>query len=1038
MVDDQKYDDDGDEPGAGGDPGDETGSGGEGDPDGLPGGRIPAPPIPRDEWVENVIDDPASNVQPVLLQGYVGDAAEEDYTRIYPNASLDSYVDVRNEDVLYHVPLEGEHAPRGGSMVWVRGDAQVSQGTTPAAGADFFTGPVLAQNRQAGAAGAAQPAAKMQITLLTIAGCPTRWFICPPQNTAATLCTHRIICSHVCQQPGGGLLGGNMTRMPCSAVDACPSALGCTSFQGCEPGPVVGPTGWQGCGQPTHMIGCTGWQGCGQPHISLPGCVRTGSCGTGPEAGLKAAAGPIGPTGWQGCGQPHISLPGCIQTGTCPQAQAGGAQGPIGQTGWQGCGQPTHLLGCTGATAVTVCICGPGPVSMHPGCPGEPGGAQGPIGQTGWLGCGQPGTIGPTGWLHCAHTLATVCTFHCLPPLTMGGICGPGPVQTVVAHCPSALDACPTRLCGGGGGEQVNPQAMMAGGAAGGGPIGPTGWQGCGQPHISLPGCIHTGTCPQAEAVTGPGSTIATVCTQIGCPHSGVANCSIATVCTQIGCHTAPQHCIPSLSGCPNTTSTICTAITCPVGVPPTDWWSCGHISLPGCVQTGSCGTQQQAGGAQGPIGQTGWLGCGQPHISLPGCIHTGTCPQAEAGGAQGPIGQTGWLGCQPTRLIGCTGYLGCGQPHISLPGCIQTGSCPQAEAGGAQGPIGQTGWLGCGQPGTIGPTGWLHCAHTLATVCTFHCPPPVTMGGICGPGPVQTVVAHCPSALDACPTRLCGGGGGEQVNPQAMMAGGPGGGGHGGPIGPTGWQGCGQPHISLPGCIYTGTCPPGGGAQEAVTGPDSTIATVCTQYGCRHTGYGCPRTRTCPPTFTPGCGPETEHGGSTAATLCTQAPFCPLTFQCLPVTMTPGCGPEQMAGPAGTAATLCTRYGCEHAGSTAATVCTRYGCGGEQMMAAAPQGAAGIPTGQYSPACPSFGFTCTYVHCPPNPGPGGTVATVCTQIGCGSTQLGCPRTISCPPTYTPGCGGAVGAAPQGAAGIPTGQYSPACPSFGFTCTQFC
>jgi hypothetical protein len=874
MVDDEKYDDDGgDEPDAGEDPG------GEGEPDGLPGGRIPAPPIPRDEWVENVIDDPSSNVQPVLLQGYVGDAAEEDYTRIYPNASLDSYVDVRNEDVLYHVPLEGDHAPRGGSMVWVRGDAKVSQGTgggPAAAGADFFTGPVLAQNRQAGAAGAAQPGAQVHITLLTVAGCITRWNC--PGNTAATLCTHRIICSHVCQQPGGGVgpgwggVGGldidATTGCPPSVADTCP-----TKPSPCKP--FEFPTDrWQ----PQLMraagnVGPTGWQGCGQ--------------------GAGGEQGPIGVTGWQGCGHR-----------------------PIGLTGWLGCEQPTHLLGCTGATAVTVCICGPGPVSMHPGCPSpEIGGAGG----------GHPGTIGFTGWLHCGHTLATVCTFHCPPPpLTMGGICGPGPVMTVVAHCPSAVDACPTRLCGGGGGEQVNPQPMMAGGAAGGGPIGPTGWQGCGQPHISLPGCIHTGTCPQAEAVTGPGSTIATVCTQIGCPHTGVANCSIATVCTQIGCHTAPQHCIPSLSGCSNTAATVCTQIGCPVG------------------------------GAQGgPIGPTGWQGCGQPHISLPGCIQTGSCPQAEAG----PIGVTGWLGCQPTRLIGCTGYLGCGQPHISLPGCIHTGTCPQ---GGGGGPM-----LGAQKAEAPGAAA----------------------------APTGQYIPQCPTFGFTC-TVFCQAQGGA-----------------------------------------------GGGAQDAVTGPDSTIATVCTQYGCRHTGYGCPRTRTCPPTYTPGCGPETEHGGSTAATLCTQAPFCPLTFQCLPVTMTPGCGPEQAAGPAGTAATVCTQYGCGHPGGTAATVCTHYGCGGtgggEQMMAAAPQGAAGIPTGQYSPACPSFGFTCTYIHCPPNPVPGGTMATVCTQVGCGggggSTMLGCPRTIDCPPTYMPGCGG-TGGAQLGAA--PT--YHQGCPTFGFTCTQFC
>jgi hypothetical protein len=70
-----------------------------GDAEGLPGGRIPAPSVPRDEWVTQVVDDPSSAVRPVLLQGYVGDAADEERTRIYLDASLATFVDIRNEDV---------------------------------------------------------------------------------------------------------------------------------------------------------------------------------------------------------------------------------------------------------------------------------------------------------------------------------------------------------------------------------------------------------------------------------------------------------------------------------------------------------------------------------------------------------------------------------------------------------------------------------------------------------------------------------------------------------------------------------------------------------------------------------------------------------------------------------------------------------------------------------------------------------------------------------------------------------------------------
>jgi len=773
MVDEQEYDDDAGEP-----------RDADGDPGGLPGGRIPAPPIPRDEWVSQVVDDPSSGTQPVLLQGYVGDAADESRTRIYLDASLGTYVDVANDDVLHHQPLKGEHEPSGGTMVWVRGDAQVSPGTgggAAAAGGDFFTGPVLEQNRQAGMGGAAQPAAQVHITLLTVAGCVTRWFICPPQRTLATLCTHQIICSRVCQDPLGGIgplgtvhqqqgfraqapVGGDMTRMPCSAVDACPTSLGCTSFQGCEPGPVVGPTGWQGCGQPPIMTlpGCahgpaTNFQGCGQPHISLPGCIHTGTC---PQA--EAQNGPIGPTGWQGCGQPthmigctgyqgcgqpHISLPGCIQTGTCGAEQAAG---PIGPTGWQHCGHTLAKI-CTFHCPPPLTLgspCGPGPVSMHPGCPSPQIGAE-----------QAAGPIGQTGWLHCGHTLATVCTFHCPPPLTLGSPCGPGPVsmhpgcpspqigaeQAAGPIGPTGWQGCGHPLpqtwfatCG------IPPVSMNPGcpppqlGAAGGGLIGQTGWQGCGQPHISLPGCVHTGTCPQADAVTGPGSTIATVCTQIGCPPH-TQNCTNATVCTHIGC---PPH---AARGAEQGAAGVATGQYAPQC--PTFGFTCTYVHCP-------------------PMAiETRGLSC--PTLGFT-CTYVHCPPRAATVVTQG-LGCPQSVSCPPETIV-TWGY-----------GCPPTSTCPPVSGHGCP-------------PETIVTWG-------------YGCPPTST----CPPDTIATRGLGCPQSI-SCP-------------PETLVT-----------------RGFG--------CPPTSTCPPTG-------------------------GFGCPRTSTCPPTYAPGCGGGGLRAEAAAAGPYTYQPGC-------------------------------------------------------------------------------------------------------------------------------------------------------------------
>jgi hypothetical protein len=196
------------------------------------------------------------------------------------------------------------------------------------------------------------------------------------------------------------------------------------------------------------------------------------------------------------------------------------------------------------------------------------------------------------------------------------------------------------------------------------------------------------------------------------------------------------------------------------------------------------------------------------------------------------------------------------------------------------------------------------------------------------------------------------------------------GGAGGTGPIGITGWLGCGQathligctgylgcvPHTHLLGCPRTSTCPPTGG------------------YGCPNTstcpptgGYGCPSTSTCPP----GGG---LHPQALAAAAPTNMPGCPNTSTCTPETNLLGCPSTSTCPPQGdvalqsTAATLCTRYNCyPHITlatvctqlcythyrcppqNTAATLCTHYGCPGPAT---------------YQAGC-TLGFTCTYVGCP-------------------------------------------------------------------------
>ena len=173
-----------------------------------------------------------------------------------------------------------------------------------------------------------------------------------------------------------------------------------------------------------------------------------------------------------------------------------------------------------------------------------------------------------------------------------------------------------------------------------------------------------------------------------------------------------------------------------------------------------------------------------------------------------------------------------------------------------------------------------------------------------------------CPTAPGVCPPSIgCHG--------EAAAA---------GPIGVTGWLGCGVTHLL--GCPRTSTCPP------------------------THMP-GCPSSSTCPPTHMLGCPTD-----PTAATMCFICP--PITATC-PVEQGGGAaaGATPAAGgavPTHTLATVCTQIGCHthfpvHCTHqfycpphTVATVCTQHGCPGPAT---------------YQAGC-TLGFTCNYVGCPP------------------------------------------------------------------------
>jgi hypothetical protein len=237
------------------------------------------------------------------------------------------------------------------------------------------------------------------------------------------------------------------------------------------------------------------------------------------------------------------------------------------------------------------------------------------------------------------------------------------------------------------------------------------------QQPTTTPPCTHVGPhCPQ--------HTPATTCTQIGlhCPTSCGPACQSQQVnCTQMGeiCLTHPVECTQFGPKCPSVGAPCPTPeCTIPPGCPNTQVGpACPTPTPPVCWQPA------QAFRAVGPIGPSAFLGCTQ-------------------GGAQCPTVPSG----------DCTFFGGCTQsvpqcPTHAQPHCTHAGpACPPTPA------------TVCTQFAPCQTHHGLHCP-TPQFECTMFC----THGGPGCPPLTQTV--QCggnPSAVDACPTRLCPPGGGR------------------------------------------------------------------------------------------------------------------------------------------------------------------------------------------------------------------------------------------------------------------------------------
>lgn len=77
------------------------------------------------DFVERLVDDPATPPATVLFVGFPGDPSEPEHARFYVDPALSAFVEVPISFVLHTRDLPASQAPLGGQFVWLRREEDV-------------------------------------------------------------------------------------------------------------------------------------------------------------------------------------------------------------------------------------------------------------------------------------------------------------------------------------------------------------------------------------------------------------------------------------------------------------------------------------------------------------------------------------------------------------------------------------------------------------------------------------------------------------------------------------------------------------------------------------------------------------------------------------------------------------------------------------------------------------------------------------------------------------------------------------------------
>lgn len=106
------------------------------------------PRFEYDDWVGSVRPDPRNTDKLTMLQGYIGQSSEAGHIRVYSDESLNSFVEVPEDAIVYAQKLSTAESALGGSKLWLRSDSVVTYGDPKSANrpkSTFLEGDIMQQ-----------------------------------------------------------------------------------------------------------------------------------------------------------------------------------------------------------------------------------------------------------------------------------------------------------------------------------------------------------------------------------------------------------------------------------------------------------------------------------------------------------------------------------------------------------------------------------------------------------------------------------------------------------------------------------------------------------------------------------------------------------------------------------------------------------------------------------------------------------------------------------------------------------------------------